>query len=99
VEKIEFMRSPLGIASLMLVSSVSGSMIKDRLGLETTSSASSIRIDELDKRLVSHLAEAMTRQMYEQGQIATTKRMDDLREDLHDIKLQLSALEAGPPAR
>jgi len=47
----DFIRSPLGIAVLMLASSIGGGWIKDRVSVETRDSATVARIDAIDRRL------------------------------------------------
>lgn len=71
-----FLQSPIGIALLMLVSSIGGGWIKDRISTETRDTSSAVQIE------------------------AINKRMDDIREDLRDIKTELQRIErTGVAAR
>jgi hypothetical protein len=81
-----FLRSPLGIALLVLAATFAGSVLKDRVTTETRTSTADVRIEALDKRINDYQAVAVTRQQFDQAQIDTTKRLDDIRQDLRDMK-------------
>lgn len=46
-----FLQSPIGIALLMIVSSIGGGWIKDRVGTETRNTTSAVEIQAINKRL------------------------------------------------
>jgi hypothetical protein len=86
------MRSPLGIAVLMIVSTATGGIIKDRLDTQSASTASEVRIDALNQRLTEHLADAVSRHQYEEANMALDKRLDDIRQDLRDLKSEVEQI-------
>lgn len=81
-----FLRSPLGIALLVLAATFAGSLLKDRLMTETRTSTADVRIEAMDKRINDYQSVAVTRQQFDQAQLDTTKRLDDIRQDLRDLK-------------
>jgi hypothetical protein len=48
---MDFLKTPLGIAVMMLVSSFGGAALKDRLGAETRDTALAAKVEALDARL------------------------------------------------
>jgi selenocysteine lyase/cysteine desulfurase len=72
----DFIRSPLGIAVLMLVSSVGGGWLKDRLLTEHRDTATEARIEALQQRIGAEQAE-------------TDMRLSDIRQDIRDLKFQI----------
>lgn len=88
----DFIRSPLGIAALMLVSTIGGGWLKDRLSNETRDTTSVIRIDAIEHRLTEHLADAVSRHQYEENEANTAKRLDEIRTDVRDLKLEIETL-------
>ena len=93
----DFLRSPLGIAALMLVSSVGGGYLKDRLSTETRDVSSAVRVDALDRRLSEHLTDAVSKRQYEDAEATTQKRLDDIRQDVRDLKLEIESSLIGVP--
>ncbi|MDP9024307.1 MAG: hypothetical protein M3N13_02880 [Candidatus Eremiobacteraeota bacterium] len=89
VAPTDFLRSPLGIAVLMLVSSVGGGWLKDRLSTESRDNGSVVRIDALNQRLTDHLSDAVSRRQFDDVNAATPKRLDDVRQDIRDLKLDI----------
>ena len=94
-----FLTSPLGIALLMIVSSVGGGVIKDRLTTETRDTASSVRIDAIDQRLHDHLAEAVTRPYVDAAFDNLTKRLDEIRGDVRDLRAEIDGTKAAAAPR
>jgi hypothetical protein len=86
-----FINSPLGIAALMLVSSIGGGWVRDRLSTETRDTGSVVRIEAIDRRVTEFIASAVSRGQFEASQGATEKRLDEIRQDVRDIKRSLDA--------
>lgn len=105
----DFIRSPLGIAVLMLISSVGGSFIRDRLSTEGRDTGSVVRVEALEKRMDMIQSEqsdyqhgALTASQFNEFRVANDKRMDDLRTDMRDLIAEvntadhLRAMNAAP---
>jgi hypothetical protein len=95
---VDFIRSPLGIAMLMLASSLGGSWIKDRLSTETRDTGSSVRIESLEKRLDQLQADAqdnrrgaLTAAAFNEFRLANDKRLDGVAQDVRDLLAQVNA--------
>lgn len=78
-----FLKSPLGIALLVLSSTFGGSVLKDRLTTETRSSTADVRIEAL-------------RQQFDEAHVETAKRLDDIRQDMRDLKTSLDQVNRVP---
>lgn len=92
-----FLSSPLGIACLMLVSTVGGSFIRDRLSTETRDSGSVVRVEALEKRVDQMAAAqsdyqhgAMTASQFAEFRLANDKRLDGISQDLRDLLAQVN---------
>jgi hypothetical protein len=85
----DFIRSPIGIAVLMVISSVGGGWLKDRLTTETRDTASETRIEALEHRFTEHLTDAVSRRQYEENEMQTSKRLDEIRADIRDLKIEV----------
>jgi predicted component of type VI protein secretion system len=81
-----FIKTPLGIALLSLSAALAGFMINERVSTETHSSTADVRIEAMDKRMNDYQAIAVSRQQFDQAQVDMTKRLDDIRQDLRDLK-------------
>jgi TolA-binding protein len=94
METPDFAKSHLGTAVLMLVASVGGSMVHDRLTTETRDTSSALRVEQLEKRLTEHLADAVSRRQFDEVEAQNAKRFEEIRQDLKDIAGQIRQRDA-----
>lgn len=93
----------------MLISSVGGSFIRDRLSTEGRDTGSVVRVEALEKRMDMIQSEqsdyqhgALTASQFNEFRVANDKRMDDLRTDMRDLIAEvntadhLRAMNAAP---
>jgi hypothetical protein len=93
-------RSPLGIAVLMIVSTFGGGLLKDRLSTESRDVGSAARIDALDKRLdqmtivqSDYQHNGLTANQFNEFRLANDKRLDDIRTDLQNLTAEINSAE------
>lgn len=93
----DFIRSPLGIAVLMLVSTLGGSWIRDRLQTETRDTSSVVRLEAIEKRVdqlvisqTDYQHGAMTASQFAEFRLANDKRLDGISQDLRDLLAEVN---------
>jgi hypothetical protein len=96
----DFIRSPLGIAALMIVTTVSGGFIRDRLATEGRDTTSIATVQALEKRVDLLQAEqsdyqhgALTALVFTEFRTANDKRLDDLRTDMRDLIAEVNSAD------
>lgn len=96
----DFIKTPLGIAVLMLVSTVGGSFIRDRLFTEGRDTSSVVKVEALEKRVDLLQTEqsdyqhgALTSSQFNEFRVANDKRLDDLRTDMRDLIAEVNSAD------
>ncbi len=96
----DFIRSPLGIALLMLVSTAGGGWLRDRLSTEGRDTASVVRVEALEKRIdqlqaaqSDYQRSGLTSNQFNEFRTANEKRLDDIREDLKNLIAEVNAVD------
>jgi hypothetical protein len=95
---LDFIKSPLGLALLAITFSLSGSWMGDKLGIARESSAQTVRVDSLEKRITQIQEElsdyqhgALTANEFSEFRTANDKRLDDIHEDIKELTTDVRA--------
>jgi hypothetical protein len=81
----EFLNGKVGIALLMIASSIGGGWIKDRLATESRDNGSAVRIESLEKRLDGLQTGALTAVQFNEFRLANDQKLEGIRQDIRDL--------------
>lgn len=83
------LQSPLAILVLTLCAAASGTFLSDRIVSAKDNSAAAIRVEQLDRRMTKLEGDTLPRSEEKATLDAIHQRLDDLKQDLRDIKDEL----------
>lgn len=84
------LHSPLAIAVLTFVAALGGSYLRDRLSMEGRDGANAARIATLSAQVDTLERTALPAAQFRDFQNSTAQRLDDIRQDLRDLKKLLA---------
>ena len=75
----------------MLISSVGGGWLKDRLATEQRDNGSAVRIEGLEARVTALQTGALTAVQFNEFRLANDQKLEGIRQDIRDLIAEVNA--------